>query len=148
MILMSESHLPSGSSLAPKLIFSFFLLAVAAVAGYLIIYYWTFHNFNQILDVSVLKNQITANQEAGEVKDQLKDLGYLFDDENFHQLNGPSASNYTTDVLGGYEPVPVPSESVTESGYYFYDDQGMAYYFTVNEDQQVNPDSIIPLMVH
>lgn len=136
------------SSLAPKLVFSLFLLVVAAIAGYLAVYYWTFHNFNQVLDVSVLKNQIVANQEASEVKDQLKDLGYSFDDENFHQLNGPSASSYTTDVLGGYEPVPVPEGTETENGYYFYDDQGMAYYFTVNEDSQINPESIIPLMVH
>jgi|CXWL01.1.fsa_nt_gi hypothetical protein len=154
---MSESQFSNGTSLAPKLVFSFFLLVVAMVAGYLVVYYWTFNNFGDVLNVNLLKNQIIANQQADEVKNQLKDLGYSFDDTDFHQLNGPSASNYTTDVLGGYEPVPLAEGNPTGQGYYFYNhpedapndpDDEVAYYFMLDENGQVDPESIVPMINH
>ncbi|MGE3278212.1 MAG: hypothetical protein AB7J40_00080 [Candidatus Altimarinota bacterium] len=119
---------------------------MAAVIGYLLVYWWTFRNFSDVLNVSSLKNQVVATQKASDVKDQLRDLGYSFEENDFHQLNSPNSTNYRANVLRGYEPEKIENEEVTEEGYYFYDENGMAYYFLVDENNQIDPESMIPLI--
>ena len=145
---MTQALHDSASHPIAKVIFGFFVAVIAAFAGYLVVYYWTFHNFSDVFNVSVLKSQIIANQNAKDVKSQLTDLGYDFKDEDLFQLNNPSSTNYKADVLGGYEPVKVAPESVTEQGYYFYDHNGTPFYFKVDANNKIIPESVIPLMVH
>lgn len=121
------------------------LTLIAAIIGYLVIYWWVFGDFQKVFNVSVLKNQIVAIQKADSVKDQLLDLGYEFEEKQFFQLNNPNSVNYRADVLGGYEPVKV-EEPPTEDSYYFYDTEGNAFFFVVDEEGQIDPESFIPLI--
>jgi len=140
---MTDTH---PSHWGSKLLFGFLLAIAAAVLGYLLVYWWTFRNFNDVLDVSSLRNQVVSTQRANNVKDQLRDLGYSFQDADFYQLNSPNSTNYRANVLEGYEPQPIENEEVTEEGYYFYDENGMAYYFLVDENNQIDLESMIPLI--
>jgi len=128
-----------------KIIFTFVVVIVAALMGYLLIHWWIFSGFDKVLDVSVLKGQINAVREQSSVKDQLQDLGYEFDGESVFQMNNPSSTTYHADVLGSYEPVKT-EEGPTEDGYYFYDQEGTVRYFTTDEENNIDPDSIIPLL--
>jgi len=145
--MVEDQHVSASHPIA-KVIFGFFVVLVAAFAGYLVVYYWTFHSFSDILNVSVLKSQIIANQNAKDVKSQLTDLGYEFQDEDVFQLNNPSSTNYKSDVLGGYEPVEVAPDTVKEQGYYFYDHNGTPFYFRVDAENKIDPASVTPLIVH
>jgi len=136
----------ASSQLLSKILFGIVLAVVAAIAGYLIVYWWVFRGFNDVLNVNALKSQIIATQQANDVKTQLKDLGYQFQESDFYQLNNPASTNYRANVLQGYEPEPIENEEVEENGYYFYDESGIAYYFSVDENNQVDPDSLIPLI--
>lgn len=140
---MTDTH---PSHWGSKLLFGFLLAIAAAVLGYLLVYWWTFRNFNDVLDVSSLRNQVVSTQKASNVKDQLRDLGYSFQDSDFYQLNSPNSTNYRANVLEGYEPQQIENEEVTEEGYYFYDENGMAYYFLVDENNQIDSESMIPLI--
>lgn len=121
-------------------------LLFAAVVGYLMVYWLTFGNFSDVLDVSTLRSQVVSNQKADTVKDQLRDLGYDFEEEEFFRLNDPGSTNrYRANVVGGYQAEPIDDEPLEEEGYYFYDEDGFAYYFTVGPDNEIDPDSLIPL---
>lgn len=133
------------TSIASRLFFSALMLIAAVVIGYLAGYWWTFRDFSDVLNVSALKSQIVATQKSNDVKDQLKDLGYEFEEKDFYQLNNPSSTNYRANVLDGYEPKKVEDSAVQQQGYYFYDKNGMAYYFTLDESSQVDPESFVPL---
>lgn len=134
------------SSLLTKVVFTAAVALVAGVVGYLIVYWWVFRNFNDVLNVSSLKNQIVATQNASDVKSQLKELGYEFEEQDFYQLKNPNTTNYRANVLQGYEPEKIDESEVEEEGYYFYDQNGMAYYFTVDENNQIDPDTFVPLI--
>ena len=118
---------------------------LATVVGYLLVYWWVFGNFNQALDVSVLKNQIVSQQNANDVQAQLEDLGYSVGDDKFFQLSNPNTVNYRADALGGYQPVRV-EEPPAEDSYYFYDENGQAFFFVVGDDNKIDPESFVPLI--
>ena len=129
-----------------KICISCVALLLAAILGYLFMYWWTFGNLNDVLDVSALRSQVVSNQKADTVKDQLRDLGYDFADEEFFRLNDPnSTSRYRANVIGGYQPESIDDEPLEEEGFYFYDENGQAYFFTVGADNEVDPDSFILL---
>lgn len=133
----------------PKILLGAVVLIMVAVVAYLVTYWMTFNKFTDVFDVSVLKNQIIANQQADEVKDQLKELGYSFEEEEFFRLDDPGESTrYFSDVLGGYEPEKIEDQVPEERGYYFYDKNGQAFFFSVGEENVVDPDSFVPLIIH
>lgn len=136
----SSNHLPA------KIFTMVIGIVIAAVVGYLAVYWWVFKNFNEVLNVGALKNQIVSTQKAGEVKDQLKELGYDFKESDFYQLNSPTSTNYRANVLDGYEPKKIESEEVKDEGYYFYDKNGEAFFFEVDADNRIDIDSLVPLI--
>lgn len=131
-----------------KIIVATGIVIIAAVLGYLLVYYWVFRDFSQVLSFNVLKNQIVANQRTSDVREELRGLGYQFEDSQFFPLSDPQSKNYRADVLGGYEPVPIENDQLTEEGYYFYDANGMAYFVKVDKEGNVDPSKIVPLMIH
>lgn len=136
-----------GWNLATKIIFGFFLTISAAVIGYLIVYFWVFRDFSNVLNLSVLRNQIIAGQKADDIKEQLKNLGYEFGDKDFFQLNQPNETTlYRADALKGYEPEKLKDVILKREGYYFYNKDGAAYYFSVDKENKVDPDNLIPLI--
>lgn len=141
---MSEAH---SIPMSVKILSGVVMALIGAVIGYLVVYWWVFGNFNEVLDTSVLKNQIIANQHASDVKAQLQDLGYRFEDDEFFQLHHPSSVNYHADVLGGYVPIET-EEGPKKEAFYFYDDSGQAYYFTTDDNNQIDPESMTPLIMH
>ena len=128
-----------------KTVSAIVLVLIAVIIGYLAVYWWVFGDFQKAFDVSVLKNQIIARQNADDVKAQLGELGYSFSEDEFFQLNNPNSVNYRADVLGGYEPVKV-EEPPAEDSYYFYDENGTAFFFVVGDDGEIDPDSFITLI--
>jgi len=101
-----------------------------------------------VFNLNALRNQVITTQEAGDVKDQLRGLGYDFSDRDFYQLTSPSSKTYKANVLDAYEPKEVPEEELPEEdSYYFYDEGGNAYFFEVDENGDVDPESLIPLIV-
>lgn len=133
-------------SLVSRIIFGFVAAIIATTFGYLLVHWWVFNSVDDVLNVSVLKSQIIANQNAKDVKSQLKDLGYEFSEDEFFQLNNPSSTAYHADVLGGYEPVEV-EDGPEEDGYYFYNSEGEVLFFTVDEANNIDPDSFTPLFI-
>lgn len=131
-----------------KVVVALGAIIIAAVLGYLVVYSWVFRDFSQVFSFNVLKNQIVANQRSSDVQEELRSLGYQFDDGQFFPLSDPQSTNYRADVLGGYEPVQIENEQLTEEGYYFYDANGMAYYVKVDKEGKVDPSNIVPLMIH
>jgi hypothetical protein len=129
-----------------KILFAGFVAVIAGIVAYLMVYWWVFRGFEDVLNVSSLKNQIVATQKSGDVKTQLKELGYEFQDGNFFQLNNPSSTHYRANVLNGYEPEKIEDSEGMEEGYYFYDENGMAYFFTVDENNAINPDTFVPMI--
>jgi len=140
MIEHSSSHLPS------KILFGFLIAVAAALIGYFLVYWWIFRDFSEVLNMSSLKSQVVSTQKASSVKGQLKGLGYQFRDEDFYQLNSPTSSSYRANVLQGYEPEEIQNEEVKDEGYYFYDENGIAYFFYVDETGTVDPETLIPLI--
>lgn len=121
------------------------LALIATILGYFVMYWWVFGGFEKVLDVSVLKSQIVAKQKSDEVKTQLLDLGYEFEDQDFYQLNHPNNVNYHADVLGGYEPIKT-DDIPQEESFYFHDENGQTFFFVVDENNEIDPDSFTSLI--
>lgn len=129
-----------------QLVLGFFLLLISALLGYFIIYGFTFSKFNSFFEtLSYLKNQVTEERKTTKIKEQLRNLGYQFQDTNFYQLNTLSSTHYKANVLDGYEPIKESYENKQSQGYYFYDDKGEAFYFILNDKQTIHPDQLIRL---
>lgn len=120
---------------------------MAMVMGYLLVYWWVFGNFQEVLNVSALRSQVVSQQNAADVQAQLEGLGYQVDANQFFNLNNPQSTNYRADALGGYIPQKT-DETPSENAYYFYDETGQAYFFQVDEQNLIDPDSFIPLIQH
>lgn len=130
-----------------KAITTLAIFIAATIVGYLLVYWWVFGNGSEIFSTNALRSQIIATQQSNDVKSQLQELGYSFQEDQFFHLSGTGTSTYHADVLGGYDPQPVEEEPSDES-YYFYDENGNAFFFTVGEDGQVDPKSFVPLIQH
>jgi hypothetical protein len=138
---MSEQHRHS----TPVMILSGVVVAlIATILGYLVVYWWIFGGFENVLDVSLLKNQIVAKQQADEVKTQLLDMGYEFDEKDFYQLNQPNSTNYKADSLGGY--VPVKTEEEAEDAFYVRGKDGQTTFFLLDENGKIDQESITTLI--
>ncbi|GEM_PF-6821788 len=127
-----------------KILFSLLILALGAAASYGVVYYWVYHDVGSSLNANVLKGQLTANQDAGQVQQQLKDLGFSFQSGDFHALNTASSTSYKSSVLNGFEPQK--QDQPKDKAFYFYDTSGAAYYVNVKDDNTVDPTSIVPLI--
>jgi hypothetical protein len=134
------------SHVISKIFYGFLMALAAALVGYFLVYWWVFRDFNDVLNVSSLRNQVISTQQASSVKGQLKNLGYQFSDSDFYQLNSPTSTSYRANVLQGYEPEIIEDEPAQEEGYYFYDESGAAYFFYVDETGIVDPETLIPLI--
>lgn len=126
------------SALWTKLRLLLFFLAgfiIIAVIGYLLSYGWFFYQAQGGSGFGMLKSQITANQEALEVKKLLQEKGFEIDQKDFHQLNAPfQSTRYTSDVLSGYEPVKEITPAAQES-YLFYAKDGTPFYMETKDSE-------------
>jgi hypothetical protein len=138
---MSEQHTPP---MSVKILSGVVMALIATILGYLLVYWWVFGAFEDVLNVSLLKNQITTSQKATDVKTQLLDLGYQFADEDFFQLNQPNSTNYKADALGGY--VPVETEEPAEDAFYIRDEGGLTTFFMLDENGNIDQDSMTTLI--
>lgn len=134
-------------SMASKGIFSFFLIFVALVLGYIAVYYWTFNDLGNVFSLQALRGQVISTQKASDVQDQLQELGFEVTD--FFSLDDPvSSKTYKANVLNTFEPEEVEEDETPGiDSYYFYDDSGNAFYLTVDEEGKVDPESLVPLIV-
>ncbi len=144
---MVEQHT---APLSVKIISGIVLAMIATVIGYLMVYWWVFGGFENVLNVSLLKNQIISRQTADDVKSQLIELGYEFEEEDFFQLNQASSSNYTASSLGGY--VPVKKEEASEEAFYIRGKKdengnpGITTFFVLDDQGKIDQDSMTTLI--
>ncbi len=127
-----------------KILLSVLVMVVGAGVSYGVVYFWVYHDVGSALNANVLKGQLTANQDASKVQDQLKNLGFSFQSGDFHALNTPNSTSYKSSVLNGFEPQK--EDAPKDKAFYFYDHAGAAYYVKVKDDNTVDPTSIVPLI--
>jgi hypothetical protein len=117
------------------------------MASYWITYWWTYRGMDEQFSLQALRGQVTAEQTASNVQSQLRNLGYDFKPQEFFQLNNPSSSSYKANVLNAFKPEPQESLDAPE-GFYFYEEDGQAYYFELDENGEIDRDSFTPLTAH
>ena len=130
-----------------KGVFVVLALIVLLIASYWAVYWWTYRGMADQLSLEALRGQVSSQQTASNVQSQLRELGYEFDPQEFFQLNNPSSSSYKANVLNAFEPEPQENEEAPE-GFYFYEEDGQAYYFELDEKGEIDRDSFTPLTAH
>lgn len=122
----------------------------ASVIGYFVVYSWVFYDLGGIFTVNALKGSVTGNAEEDNMKEQLADLGFNFSDTDFFCLScDDSTVHLKSSVVGGYQPVEMTEEEIAKGvvdSAYFYDEHGNPYYFELDENGKIIPESLIPLI--
>ncbi|MDF2379007.1 MAG: hypothetical protein P1V18_02165 [Candidatus Gracilibacteria bacterium] len=141
---MNQSTDVSGAPIA-KFFLSFVVILLSALIGYFLVYSWVSRGVGSFFDFSSLRGQVISNQMTNDVADQLQAQGFNVSASDVTHLDQPSSSSYRANVIDGYNP-SLLEENSSSPGFYFYDDGGGAYYLELDENGQVNPDNIVPLI--
>lgn len=135
---------PAHKSLA-KIFLAFFSIIIAGVVGYYVMYYYIYNDVGSLFSFSSFQGQVISNQMTNDVTKQLQEQGFDVSADNVTHLNQPASTSYRANVIEGYDPEELEADPGGQ-GFYFYDETGNAYYLELDEEGDVDPDSIIPLI--
>jgi len=125
----------SGWSLISKLLFGFVLVLLVAVMGYFLVYAWMYHDLAGVMSLKTLRGQVLVNDQADQMAQELRGMGYSFPAENMNPLHRPTDTVYRADVLNAFEPEELEDAELPEA-YYIESEQGPLY-VTRDEDGEV-----------
>ncbi len=120
-------------------------MVIAAVVGYYVVYYYVANDVGSLFSFSALKGQVVSNQMTNDVAAQLQAQGFDVSSSDVTHLDQPSSSSYRANVIDGYSPSELEEAPGTQC-FYFYDATGNAYYLELDENGDVDPNSIVPLI--